>query len=121
MIVRICESLYITNELHFHQLFHLPRHDHQHVLQAPEQPPTLVSPIIDRHQKAAMYHPFAEEYVFPHIFYYIAHINTRLALALVDLPLTFVTSLIFGIFIYFNSCESLSLWRHVFLNQFLIF
>lgn len=31
----------------------------------------------------------------------IAYINARLALTLVDLPLTFFTSLIFGILIYF--------------------
>lgn len=59
-------------------------------------------PIVHRHQKAAMYHPFVEGYVF-HIFllYSIAYIDTRLALTLVDLPLTFLTSIIFGILLYF--------------------
>ncbi|KAF9461727.1 pleiotropic drug resistance ABC transporter [Collybia nuda] len=42
-------------------------------------------PIVHRHQKAAMYHPFIE----------------GLALTLVDLPLTLTTSTIFGILIYF--------------------
>lgn len=42
-------------------------------------------PIVLRHQKAALYHPFIE----------------ALALTIVDLPITFVTTIIFGIMLYF--------------------
>ncbi|KAG5638577.1 hypothetical protein H0H81_011797 [Sphagnurus paluster] len=42
-------------------------------------------PIVSRHEKAAMYHPFIE----------------ALALTLVDIPITFITTVIFGIIIYF--------------------
>ncbi|KAG6811150.1 hypothetical protein H0H92_008768 [Tricholoma furcatifolium] len=42
-------------------------------------------PIVGRHAKAAMYHPFVE----------------ALAMTIVDLPITFVTSAIFGILLYF--------------------
>lgn len=41
-------------------------------------------PIIFRHQKAAMYHPFIE----------------AAALTLVDVPITFLTCLLFGTIIY---------------------
>ncbi|CEL55831.1 hypothetical protein RSOLAG1IB_01843 [Rhizoctonia solani AG-1 IB] len=41
-------------------------------------------PIVARHQKAAMYHPFVE----------------ALALTVVDIPITFVTQLLFGIILY---------------------
>ncbi|CAE6479396.1 unnamed protein product [Rhizoctonia solani] len=41
-------------------------------------------PIVARHQKAAMYHPFVE----------------ALALTVVDIPITFVTQLFFGIILY---------------------
>jgi ATP-binding cassette subfamily G (WHITE) protein 2 (SNQ2) len=41
-------------------------------------------PIVSRHQKAALYHPFVE----------------AVALTLVDIPITFVTILIFGTIIY---------------------
>lgn len=42
-------------------------------------------PIVERHQKRAMYHPFIE----------------ALAYTLVDLPITFFTMVIFSILIYF--------------------
>ncbi|KAF8149941.1 pleiotropic drug resistance ABC transporter [Crassisporium funariophilum] len=42
-------------------------------------------PIVSRHQKAAMYHPFIE----------------ALALTLVDIPIVFTNTIIFGILIYF--------------------
>ncbi|GLB42433.1 putative ABC transporter superfamily, ABCG family. PDR (TC 3.A.1.205) subfamily protein [Lyophyllum shimeji] len=42
-------------------------------------------PIVNRHQKAAMYHPFTE----------------GLALTLVDIPILFTNTIIFGILIYF--------------------
>jgi ATP-binding cassette, subfamily G (WHITE), member 2, SNQ2 len=42
-------------------------------------------PIINRHKNAALYHPFVE----------------ALALTLVDVPITFVTNVVFGIIIYF--------------------
>lgn len=42
-------------------------------------------PIVNRHQKAAMYHPFIE----------------ALALTIVDLPITFITQLIFSVIVYF--------------------
>ena len=41
-------------------------------------------PIVSRHQKAALYHPFVE----------------AVALTLVDIPITFVTSLVFGTILY---------------------
>ncbi|CAE6363521.1 unnamed protein product [Rhizoctonia solani] len=41
-------------------------------------------PIVARHQKAAMYHPFVE----------------ALALTVVDIPITFVTQILFGIILY---------------------
>ncbi|KAF8960414.1 pleiotropic drug resistance ABC transporter [Flammula alnicola] len=49
--------------------------------------PALYSqrPIVNRHQKAALYHPFVE----------------ALALTLVDIPITFATSSVFSIIIYF--------------------
>ncbi|KAF5378810.1 hypothetical protein D9615_006999 [Tricholomella constricta] len=49
--------------------------------------PALFSqrPIVNRHEKAAMYHPFIE----------------AVALTLVDIPITFLTTSIFGILIYF--------------------
>ena len=48
--------------------------------------PSLYSqrPIVARHQKAALYHPFIE----------------AVAMTLVDVPITFVTSLVFGTIIY---------------------
>jgi ATP-binding cassette subfamily G (WHITE) protein 2 (SNQ2) len=42
-------------------------------------------PIVLRHKNAALYHPFIE----------------ALALTLVDVPITFLTSLVFGIILYF--------------------
>lgn len=33
-------------------------------------------PIVHRHQKAAMYHPFVEGYVFPYIFYFIISLTS---------------------------------------------
>ncbi|KAG6888337.1 hypothetical protein C0995_009084 [Termitomyces sp. Mi166 len=42
-------------------------------------------PIVNRHAKAAMYHPFIE----------------ALALTIVDIPITFLTSTVFGILLYF--------------------
>lgn len=42
-------------------------------------------PIVARHQKAALYHPFIE----------------AVALTLVDIPITFLTTTVFGILIYF--------------------
>lgn len=42
-------------------------------------------PIVLRHKNAALYHPFVE----------------ALALTLVDIPITFLTSLVFGIILYF--------------------
>ncbi|KAK0192729.1 pleiotropic drug resistance ABC transporter [Armillaria mellea] len=49
--------------------------------------PALFSqrPIVARHQKAALYHPFIE----------------AVALTLVDIPITFLTTTVFGILIYF--------------------
>jgi ATP-binding cassette subfamily G (WHITE) protein 2 (SNQ2) len=49
--------------------------------------PALFSqrPIVLRHQKAALYHPFIE----------------ALALTLVDIPITFSTSIIFAVILYF--------------------
>lgn len=41
-------------------------------------------PIVSRHQKAALYHPFIE----------------AAALTLVDIPITFITTLIFGTILY---------------------
>ncbi len=50
--------------------------------------PALYSqrPIVDRHKKAAMYHPFIE----------------ALAMTVVDIPISFVTTLVFGIIVYFS-------------------
>jgi len=42
-------------------------------------------PITLRHKKAALYHPFVE----------------ALALTLVDAPITFITSVVFGVVLYF--------------------
>jgi ATP-binding cassette subfamily G (WHITE) protein 2 (SNQ2) len=42
-------------------------------------------PIVQRHKKAALYHPFVE----------------GLALTLVDIPITFATSVVFGVILYF--------------------
>jgi len=42
-------------------------------------------PIVHRHKNAALYHPFAE----------------ALALTIVDVPITLLTSIIFGVVIYF--------------------
>lgn len=42
-------------------------------------------PIVERHEKNAMYHPFIE----------------ALALTLVDIPITFVTMSVFSILMYF--------------------
>jgi ATP-binding cassette, subfamily G (WHITE), member 2, SNQ2 len=42
-------------------------------------------PIVLRHQKAALYHPFIE----------------AVALTLVDIPIAFVTLIVFGVIIYF--------------------
>ncbi|KAF8156049.1 pleiotropic drug resistance ABC transporter [Crassisporium funariophilum] len=42
-------------------------------------------PIVLRHEKAALYHPFVE----------------AMALTLVDVPITFVTSIVFGVILYF--------------------
>jgi ATP-binding cassette subfamily G (WHITE) protein 2 (SNQ2) len=42
-------------------------------------------PIIHRHKNAALYHPFIE----------------ALALTLVDVPITFLTSIVFGVILYF--------------------
>lgn len=42
-------------------------------------------PIVERHQKSAMYHPFIE----------------AVALTLVDIPITFITIAIFSIMLYF--------------------
>ena len=42
-------------------------------------------PIVHKHQQAALYHPFTE----------------ALALTLVDIPITFVTQLIFTVVLYF--------------------
>lgn len=42
-------------------------------------------PIVSRHKKAAMYHPFAE----------------ALALTIVDIPITFVTLVCFSVVLYF--------------------
>lgn len=49
--------------------------------------PALYSqrPIVNRHHKAAMYHPFIE----------------ALALTLVDVPLTLITQIIFAVIVYF--------------------
>lgn len=49
--------------------------------------PSLFSqrPIVERHKKAALYHPFVE----------------AIASTLVDIPLTFVTSIVFGVVVYF--------------------
>jgi ATP-binding cassette subfamily G (WHITE) protein 2 (SNQ2) len=49
--------------------------------------PALYSqrPIVTRHEKAAFYHPFVE----------------ALALTLVDVPITFVTTFVFAIILYF--------------------
>ena len=49
--------------------------------------PALYSqrPIVNRHQKAAMYHPFIE----------------ALALTIVDIPLTFLIQIIFSVVVYF--------------------
>ncbi|KAK0449820.1 pleiotropic drug resistance ABC transporter [Desarmillaria tabescens] len=49
--------------------------------------PSLFSqrPIVERHKKAALYHPFVE----------------ATASTLVDIPLTFVTSIVFGVVVYF--------------------
>jgi len=49
--------------------------------------PALYSqrPIVQRHKNAALYHPFVE----------------ALALTLVDIPITFLTTVIFGVVIYF--------------------
>ena len=52
--------------------------------------PALYSqrPIVNRHQKAAMYHPFIE----------------ALALTIVDIPLTFLIQIIFSVVVYFLVC-----------------
>jgi ATP-binding cassette subfamily G (WHITE) protein 2 (SNQ2) len=42
-------------------------------------------PIVQRHKNAALYHPFVE----------------ALALTLVDVPITFVTTITFGVIVYF--------------------
>jgi len=42
-------------------------------------------PIVHRHKIAALYHPFVE----------------ALALTLVDVPMTFATSIVFGVILYF--------------------
>lgn len=49
--------------------------------------PALYSqrPIVTRHEKAALYHPFVE----------------ALALTLVDVPITFFTTVVFAIILYF--------------------
>jgi ATP-binding cassette, subfamily G (WHITE), member 2, SNQ2 len=49
--------------------------------------PALFSqrPMVERHSKAALYHPFIE----------------ALALTLVDIPMTFITQLVFSVIIYF--------------------
>jgi ABC-2 type transporter len=51
----------------------------------PEIPSLFIQrPIVARHQKAALYHPFIE----------------AVALTIVDIPITFFTSLLFGTIIY---------------------
>jgi ATP-binding cassette subfamily G (WHITE) protein 2 (SNQ2) len=49
--------------------------------------PALYSqrPIVNRHQKAALYHPFVE----------------AMALTLVDIPITLATSIVFSVIVYF--------------------
>lgn len=56
-------------------------------LSAMAEIPSLFSqrPIVHRHQKSAMYYPFTES----------------LALTIVDIPISFVTMIIFSIMLYF--------------------
>ncbi|KAK0494589.1 pleiotropic drug resistance ABC transporter [Armillaria luteobubalina] len=62
--------------------------------------PSLFSqrPIVERHKKAALYHPFVE----------------AIASTLVDIPLTFVTSIVFGVVVYFMVKLQQSIFRSTF-------